>query len=579
MDGREATGDARYPWSSVTEELRRSGQPLRQWFSAHLPNAKLVYRAFRESTWDVRPLEPPAGVPAGTLGAAFEYGLRLRLNPDATMNLAVAGSGYLIAATRNQGWDSAGQAVIAEVQLLARQMRDGAAADVNARQRLARGCWALALLTEIARGVPFERSALTTVATNPTAEGLAGLMPPSAMRDIHILLDRAERILLPYLASKPGPLIDGPTFDAPIAADGDFIAGGSLIEIKAVVGRRRRDGTPRWGLDARTLYQIVAYGLLAHHRYGIDELALFNPRYNHLHTWPLERLLTELAGTPVRAARVSADFVHFLCDPCGPAAPTPARRSALARVGKRQDSSGEVRPATARGVVAARQSRYGQPDWSIPVPSWPLYAALLDSAATAQARCDLEELVVQATGCTPGAVRRWKSAGLPAHRVSSVRRAAAVWRMGGITGASQVFGLSPRRTMSWLAGRGRLRGEEQKRVTAAIARATPIVSLRVHIRGAFIPEMPERRRQTRSPEWTLTVSEQLVQRLHDQLSGRYGHGVNAALELLSPVLLDQQGAHIRTLWLADIVMPEDSGGAQYVLTPEGVSGPGFPVCG
>ncbi len=181
-------------------------------------------------------------------------------------------------------------------------------------ERFLRGCWALALLTELSRGVPLGSSPLRVV-ERPRVEGIRALMPIVALGPLEVLLERSQRILVPFIDSRGEDRVWEPAFSELLPGDGDLIAGRTLVEIKAVSGRRSRAGVPRLGLDARTLYQCVVYALLAHAEYQVEEVAIFNPRWSHLHAWPVDSLLTVLAGKPVQAAGLAAELVAFLADP------------------------------------------------------------------------------------------------------------------------------------------------------------------------------------------------------------------------------------------------------------------------
>lgn len=561
----------KYPWSSLTEELRSGDLPLSQWFSAKLPNLAPVYKAFGASA-PTDCLQPPAGVPADTAGSAFEYCLQLSLEPALELNLTATGAAWAGISTRNQAWTAVAGALVDDVHQHAQHLRGGSATSAQ-RQRLTRGCWGLALFTQIARGMPYERSALTAL-TQPTLDDVLALMPAAAEDDIAALLERSHRILLPFVASQSSGVVLAPVFHSPIPADADLIAGNSLIEIKAVIGRRRQDRTPRWGMDARTIYQLVGYGLLAQAEYTIDKLVLFNPRYEHLHTWPLDALLTELAGAPVHIDTLAAELRDFLDDPFNANAPQNVRRAALTRIKKRLDDTGGIRTTSARR--AAAEHRHDWLDLRRSGPRWPLYAALLE-AATPQERATLTELVAAATGCRPTTLRSWLSRGVPDEQVLAVRRAAAVSRLGGIDAAAAAFGLTVRRTRSWLAGRGNRTNAEFARIEAAIAATRNIVSLHIQLSGTTTPSTPVPRRQPRhQPTWTLQVREDTVEQLHSHIRLGYPDAINSAIELLAPPLREQHGVEIPRIRSADILTPDSESDATYVLTAEGINGPGYP---
>lgn len=100
-----------------------------------------------------------------------------------------------------------------------------------------------------------------------------------------------------------GPFQFAPTFDlsAPgdnqrIAAEADFVANHSLIEIKTVLGEKRADGTYYDTLPGASLYQLIAYALLDYsNAYEIEKLGLYSSRYARLHEWPLEQVVSTAA--------------------------------------------------------------------------------------------------------------------------------------------------------------------------------------------------------------------------------------------------------------------------------------------
>lgn len=320
-------------WNSLTEELRSADMPLRLWFSEMLPNMTSSFVDFRKSVQH-RCLEPPADVAAGTAGSAFDYLIRYRLGRDDPAELAIIGS-----AMDPRTRDYTARIIELSTTLLEVACRWRA---VNRSEMqpppniLVQGCWILALFTELYRGVPYERSALRHVDLSRWGSSGVCPMPEFALEDLRQLFAAADKLLIPRLSERAGPVCVGPTFDAPIAADADLIKGYSLVELKASVGRRSRGRTPRYGLDARTLYQVVSYGLLGQRGFEIKELCIFNARYSHIYSWLLSDLLKTLAGKPVSARDLADELVAFLRDPCDRGVPASARLAAL-----RIEESGE----------------------------------------------------------------------------------------------------------------------------------------------------------------------------------------------------------------------------------------------
>ncbi len=321
-------------WNSLTEELRSADMPLRLWFSEKLPNMASTFVDFRKSV-QCRCLEPPAGVAAGTAGSAFDYLIRYRLGRDDPAELAIIGS-----AMDPHTRDHTARIVELSATLLkvARGWRAVKSSEMPPPPSiLVQGCWMLALLTELYRGVPYERSALRNVDLGRWGSSGACPIPKGASEDLCQLYATANKVLIPYLSGHAGPLRIGPTFDAPIAADADLIKGHSLIELKASVGRRSRSRMPRYGLDARTLYQVVSYGLLGRRRFEIREVAIFNARFSHIYSWSLPDLLETLAGKSISTNGLADELTGFLRDPCNRGVPTRARLAAL-RIGESGES-------------------------------------------------------------------------------------------------------------------------------------------------------------------------------------------------------------------------------------------------
>lgn len=311
-------------WHSVTAELHNSKLPLAQWFRAMLPNTDEVFRAFRKTV--VQPcLEPPPDVPGGTAGAAFDMLTRCRLGAKVTSS-SVVESIYDYCPSR--AWAEVADELVAGVdELVNYEAHREAASALD--EGLLRGCWAIALFVELVRGVRFERSTLGLLGDKPTFSGVLDLMPASAVEDLRGLERSFVDHLLPVMRAREGELYTGPAFSKVLPGDADLIKGSTLIEVKAMVHRRKRDGTPRYSVDSRTIYQVLAYALLSHEMFGVDEVIIFNARYSHVYAWPLSSLLPELAGTEIKAHQLAADLMAFLEDPIEVGVPPAARDAAL----------------------------------------------------------------------------------------------------------------------------------------------------------------------------------------------------------------------------------------------------------
>lgn len=312
-------------WPALTEALKVAGSPLRTHLAERFPNTKNVFTRYKE---EVGPLLVPASVVSvgsgsGTVGGAYDYLVRFLVDPAPDVSLPAVGA-----------WRCGGRMLIA-LSELATTLGTSVPSDeeldgpkpttefngphlpsVTDPELLARGCWALSLLTELARGVPVEASVLADL--NPatvTSENLIGLASPAALDQLAALRQQAEKVLLPALAPKTGRWSLGPTFEGSrlMNADADLIAAGTLIEIKTALGRTKKDGTRYAILDGQTLFQLLGYVLLDFHdSFGIHELMLFSARYGHVGTWDLQELLDTLAGRPVDLAISRLEFEKFL---------------------------------------------------------------------------------------------------------------------------------------------------------------------------------------------------------------------------------------------------------------------------
>jgi hypothetical protein len=87
--------------------------------------------------------------------------------------------------------------------------------------------------------------------------------------------------------------------------DADLIAGGLLIELKT--------GSKKPSLGVTDLWQMLGYVLMDYaDEFAMADVALFSARYGYLAQWNLDTLLPQLAGRPVTAAALRADFRALL---------------------------------------------------------------------------------------------------------------------------------------------------------------------------------------------------------------------------------------------------------------------------
>ncbi|SID09655.1 Uncharacterised protein [Mycobacteroides abscessus subsp. abscessus] len=309
--------------SSVTGMLENPNSPLRKWLKEHLPNTGRVQESFRKSV--SRPcIVAPAGIPHGTNGSAFEYILNyLTLDDGDEPVSAVVGADVARVeigrhATGNgtgMPWGSFVRHIHVEAQIRGRHMRAIGHYREDELLELSQMCWALALFTEVGRNVPAMSTPLRVFQkVDPTTwQDFLQLMPVELVRnDLFALVKASTQILLPFFDRCVGTTSVGVPLEAPISADVDRIIGRTLIEIKALSGRPRADGTRRYGIELPLLYQVVCYALLAQPQYQINEIALFNARYAHLRIWRVNELLCELAGRETTAEELAPQLISHL---------------------------------------------------------------------------------------------------------------------------------------------------------------------------------------------------------------------------------------------------------------------------
>jgi hypothetical protein len=173
---------------------------------------------------------------------------------------------------------------------------------------LYRACWGLALLTEVyRRGPAIAAAGPISRLPDTSARSLLETAPEAGLEQLAALRKVMESALLPALAAKDGLWAIGPVFAGSkiMPGDADLITGGLLIELKTV-GKKP-------SLGVTDLWQILGYVLMDYaDDFAVTDVALFSARYGYLAQWNLSTLLPHLAGEPVTAAALRADFRTLL---------------------------------------------------------------------------------------------------------------------------------------------------------------------------------------------------------------------------------------------------------------------------
>lgn len=294
---------------SLTRTLDDRRSPVRLFLAERFPNIRDIQRRFREEA----PAQVVPGNEAnpGTVGTACDWLLRYLVHPQPDVHLALMGGGLIpehgpgLAVALFEMCDTLGiptGGTMPPAQASAPTFTGPAAGSTIEPGLLARGCWALALLTEFYRApVAAANGPLGHLDAASTPDLLA-LASPAAIDQLTQLRHVLEQELLPMLATRHGIWALGPTFtgSALLKADADLIAAGLLLEIKTSQGTRRPDGTRRAVLDKLDLLQLIGYALLDFNDdYQITELGIFAARFAYLATWPAAALLSEMAGHDV----------------------------------------------------------------------------------------------------------------------------------------------------------------------------------------------------------------------------------------------------------------------------------------
>jgi hypothetical protein len=307
-------------WGTLTHELRRRGEPLREWFEERFPRKEWIFDAVRQKAGRYI-TKPPCHESSHTVGWAFE--LMLRFMFDQFPKVDEAYSGVVLEVSRaavHRGYRGAElwrirdewrwtvdlAAVLAQSRLNVRN-NDDIDADVESALR---ACWVLALCVEFSRHASLERSVLLPLLENPLPEAALRFAPQPVVDD----LLRLYQLSFSHIAPLVGRGLEfAPDLKSPIEALPDMLLGSSMLEIKCCTGRRlAAPGMYSYGLRSAELYQMIAYGLLAHRSHGVDAIALFNPRWNLMIEWSLAEIVNRVGLSYMDVHRISGELYEFL---------------------------------------------------------------------------------------------------------------------------------------------------------------------------------------------------------------------------------------------------------------------------
>jgi hypothetical protein len=289
----------------LTYEVAQKDSPFRQFFDDRLTaGLKEVQAAYRRAAGPVLvPGVPREMADPGTIGTAADWLMRFLVHPVPSLRVAARGAALC------------GMLPALEELAVMLGFRDGGAVRFAgpapgtgvAPELLYRACWGLALLTEVYRRPQAALTGPVGRLRRGTARPVLEAAPDAGLEQLAALRGALESVLLPALGARRGLWTAGPEFagSAILGGDADLIAGGLLIELKTTSQK------PSLGIAG--LWQVLGYVLMDYaDEFAITDVALFSARYGYLAQWNLGTLLRQLAGRPVTAGALRAEFRDLL---------------------------------------------------------------------------------------------------------------------------------------------------------------------------------------------------------------------------------------------------------------------------
>ncbi|MGH3528758.1 MAG: hypothetical protein ACRDS0_01660 [Pseudonocardiaceae bacterium] len=303
--------------SALTYEVKNPRSPVAVWLRSRFPDHKPVQAEFRVAAGAARVM-PSQAVAQGTQGAAIDWWIRFLVDPAPGLELAATGLARGEVKFGSLPCFDVGLRLLQELGGLDddREPQSIDPARITGREAewQARVCYSLALLVEPLRAYSIEGSRLMRLDDHCGVRELLALANDAEVTDLIAMRDLACECLLPALPA--GVVTTGPTFDGShdLNADADLIAGGMLVDVKAGQGGNpRKDGTRAAQLGRDELDQLIGYTLMDYSdTFRINTLAIYAARFGHLATWPVDELLTRLAGQPIDLAALREDFSRVL---------------------------------------------------------------------------------------------------------------------------------------------------------------------------------------------------------------------------------------------------------------------------
>ena len=288
------TNGSGYPYSTLTAAIDDKHSPLRHYLDTTYPNTRLITTPHSQAS-------PPNTIPSTARPFA-------RSNPDLS-----------------EGWANILNLIAEDPTLI-----EAAA-------------WAYALAIEAYRSpvIPYPIADLLDEKGGYNEYDLLAIASADAVEELANLEELAKTDLYPHLGTPPAPVPSveagwrraaawsnpdpmagqprrhfGPTFTASALchADADLVHDGTLYEFKTRLGTKKKPTGDRVDvLPLIDLYQAVAYALFdTRDDYDITNIAIYSARYGRHTQWPLETLLTTLAGRTISIAQERATVWRLL---------------------------------------------------------------------------------------------------------------------------------------------------------------------------------------------------------------------------------------------------------------------------
>lgn len=298
--------------ATLTGELSMRGTPAREWMEEHFPFADPSVIGWPRAVGGCA--VPPPKVAShllGRVGHAFDYRVRLALAPlEASELAALAGWKRIVArevlssASTQRQRTAATKRADRWAREQVEQGRDpvsricaesnhfsggsGATPSKDGQHRIAEACLLLAAYEEMCRApLDLEHPTVRAGATPDLASLRAEVADQVLADDITELWEANADLTAGFLESER--IITNPNFSDTftVAADGDFIADETLVEVKT-------SGKPQHRRE--TVYQLLGYVLLGGDRFGMQRVGLWRPRHTRYDDFDIAELVVALSN-------------------------------------------------------------------------------------------------------------------------------------------------------------------------------------------------------------------------------------------------------------------------------------------